>query len=101
MSEQKRVNRPYVEMGGLKLTPCQFLSVMDDKPAALSLKDGGSILVWKTGDDFMSQRLSCPPIQALARWRKENLMAAGAQFTEPDCSVPVIRFERKTRADIA
>lgn len=88
-------------MGGLKLTPCQFLSVMDDKPAALSLKDGGSILVWKTGDDFMSQRLSCPPIQALARWRKENLTAASSKITEPGCSVPVIRFQPRARANIA
>lgn len=78
MSEQKRVNRPYVEMGDLKLTSCQFLSVMEDKPAALSLKDGGSILVWRSGEEFLSQRLTCTPIQALARWRRKELPAARA-----------------------
>jgi len=86
MSEQKRVNRPYVEMGELKLTPCQFLSVMEDKPAVLSLKDGGSILVWRSGEEFLSHRLTCSPDDALAAWRTEGVPAEGAVIYGSVCA---------------
>lgn len=92
MSEQKRVKRPYVIMGDLKLTPCQFLSVMEDKPAALSLKDGGSILVWRSAGEFLHQRLTCSPIQALARWRKKELLASGADVADSDSASAAPQF---------